>query len=184
MASHSLLVLTLYLLSLSYQFHVIKSDEALIQNLCHKTEEPVLCTDCLHRDPTSKTADGRGIALITVYCAEYDAQLVYNFTFNLWQNTPKSDPMYDTLDTCSIQFLMAHDNFRGATVAIREGNINWRSIAMDQLTSQVSPFVNRCLDLFKKSPKLPLPSQILAGTIAVNQGIAISMGVLKSISDK
>uniref|UniRef100_A0A6N2MFI2 Pectinesterase inhibitor domain-containing protein n=1 Tax=Salix viminalis TaxID=40686 RepID=A0A6N2MFI2_SALVM len=168
MDSCRLLALTLFLFTLSYQFLVIKSDEALIQNLCHKTPEPVLCADCLHLDPGSKDADGRGVALITVRCAESDAEQVYNFTFNLWQKTPKSDvALYNTLDTCSIQFLVAHDSFRGAT-----------------LTSQVSPYLNRCLELFKKQPQLPLPNTILIGTEAVNQGIAVSLGILKNIPDK
>ncbi|KAB5534590.1 hypothetical protein DKX38_017676 [Salix brachista] len=185
MNSCGLLALTLFLFTLSYQILVIKSDEALIQNLCHKTPEPVLCADCLHLDPGSKDADGRGVALITVRCAESDAEQVYNFTFNLWQKTPKSDvALYNTLDTCSIQFLVAHDSFRGATVALEKGVLNWRGAAMDQLTSQVSPYLNRCLDLFKKQPQLPLPNTILIGTEAVNQGIAISLGILKNIPDK
>ncbi|KAL9383361.1 hypothetical protein Peur_023684 [Populus x canadensis] len=186
MDSCSLLVLSLSLLTLSYQFLAIKSDEALIQNLCHKTPEPVLCADCLHGDPSGKAADARRAALITVRCAEYDAEQVYNFTFNLWQNTPKSNAaLYNILDTCSSQFLVAHDSFRGATVALEDqGWRNWRGTAIYELTTQVTPYLNRCLDLFKKQPQLPLPNTILVGTNAVNQGIAISLGILKNIPDK
>jgi len=128
MDSCSLLVLSPSLLTLSYQFLAIKSDEALIQNLCHKTPEPVLCADCLHGDPSGKAADARRVALITVRCAECDAEQVYNFTFNLWQNTPKLNAaLYNILDTCSSQFLVAHDSFRGATVALEDqGRRNWR----------------------------------------------------------
>ncbi|KAG6755248.1 hypothetical protein POTOM_041066 [Populus tomentosa] len=130
MDSCSLLVLSLSLLTLSYQFLGIKSDEALIRNLCHKTPEPVL-------------------------------------------------------DTCSSQFLVAHDSFRGATVALEDqGWRNWRGTAIYELTTQVTPYLNRCLDLFKKQPELPLPNTILVGTNAVNQGIAISLGILKNIPDR
>ncbi|KAL9346091.1 hypothetical protein Peur_060944 [Populus x canadensis] len=119
-----------------------KSDEALIQNLCHKTPEPVLCADCLHGDPSGKAADARRVALITVRCAECDAE------------------------------------------QIRGGGIGVRGTAIYELTTQVTPYLNRCLDLFKKQPQLPLPNTILVGTNAVNQGIAISLGILENIPDK
>ncbi|KAJ4829290.1 hypothetical protein Tsubulata_000985 [Turnera subulata] len=167
-----------FFLILSCQFLVTKSDEALIQKLCHATDQPEVCTTCVHRDPGSATADGKGIAVQTVHCAEYDAEILFNFTFNLWQNTPKQDPSYDTLQICTEQFLLAHDSFRGATVAIQAGGLNWRSVALNEINSQVVPFLNRCLDLYKKNPQLPLPDRILAGTQIVSQDISIIVGIV------
>jgi hypothetical protein len=67
---------------------------------------------------------------------------------------------------------------------IRGGGIGVRGTAIYELTTQVTPYLNRCLDLFKKQPQLPLPNTILVGTNAVNQGIAISLGILKNIPGK
>ncbi|KAJ6886790.1 hypothetical protein NC651_027215 [Populus alba x Populus x berolinensis] len=76
--------------------------------------------------------------------------------------------------TSSSQFLVAHDSFRGATVPLKiRGGV-----------TGVTPYLNRCLDLFKKQPELPLPNTILVGTNAVNQGIAIILGILKNIPDR
>ncbi|EEF39125.1 C, putative [Ricinus communis] len=183
MASDSLKLVPLFLLTFfSCQLLIAKGCDALIQTLCSKTEEPVLCKDCFNRNPESKTADAKGLVLISIQCGEYDAELLHNYTFNLWENTPESKTeLKQVLDTCSSQTLLGHDSFRGATVAVEEGVFDWRGYAIDQITREVAPFLNRCLEVFKEHPQLAVPQYILAGTVSVNQDIAIILGILKNI---
>ncbi|TYH46642.1 hypothetical protein ES332_D11G352900v1 [Gossypium tomentosum] len=64
-------------------FHVL-SDEAMIINVCDKTPDLSLCQTCLNSDPKSKTADFRGLAMISITCGTRDADKLYNDTYNLF----------------------------------------------------------------------------------------------------
>ncbi|XP_028793006.1 uncharacterized protein LOC114748721 [Neltuma alba] len=113
------------------------SDESLISTLCSKTEEPVICRECVQADPSSKSANGQGLALIAIACAERDTT-----------------------------FLRRHSSFFRM-----QGHYD----------SAIKASVIYCLKLFERTPELPVPQQVLAGTVASNQTCRNAVEILSSI---
>ncbi|KAB1216571.1 Cell wall / vacuolar inhibitor of fructosidase 2 [Morella rubra] len=181
MASSSvfLSVLCMIFILFCQPFPPAKSDENLIESLCSKTEEPVICSDCLNSDPTSKAADAHALGLIAVRCAEYDATQLYEVVSNLSLNISGGTPFKTVLDGCSEKMLEAKDDFTGV---LRSAEAMDYSTAKGIITDQIQPLANWCLDQFDKLPDLlPVPSMVLAGTEAVNQDCKILLGMLDNI---
>ncbi|MBA0860801.1 hypothetical protein Goshw_021384 [Gossypium schwendimanii] len=93
-------------------FHVL-SDEAMIINVCDKTPDPSLCQTCLNSDPKSKTADFRGLAMISITCGTRDADKLYKNTYNLYTST-NDTALHNLLDNCWTRFIGARDGIDGA----------------------------------------------------------------------
>ncbi|PPD74837.1 hypothetical protein GOBAR_DD28238 [Gossypium barbadense] len=99
-------------------FHVL-SDEAMIINVCNKTPDPSLCQTCLNSDPKSKTADVRGLAMISITCGTRDADKIYNDTYNLYTST-NDTALHNLLDNCWTRFIGARDGISGTGRVLRD----------------------------------------------------------------
>ncbi|KAK8329708.1 hypothetical protein V6Z11_A11G334200 [Gossypium hirsutum] len=91
MVNFRLCLFTISFITLTFTlqpFHVL-SDAAMIINVCDKTPDPSLCKTCLNSDPKSKTADVRGLAMISITCGTRDADKLYNDTYIIWSDGTK-----------------------------------------------------------------------------------------------
>ncbi|GAV64015.1 PMEI domain-containing protein [Cephalotus follicularis] len=179
MASNSSFLLILSLLTFSYKaFLLVESNDTLIHNLCNKTPEPVICLQCLHSDPTSKTADAKGLAVIAINCGEFDTTILFNDSFNLYENTSDTDqPLKTMLEQCSENIVQARDSYHGLVVAVQDDAFD---VAKASVNNDIIAYVQICTDQFNKYPTVPQPPRILAGIEIVNVDCQIILGILSS----
>ncbi|KAK9268402.1 hypothetical protein L1049_000151 [Liquidambar formosana] len=164
MASFNLFLLTLTLfIFLNQPFLLVMADEALITNLCSKTTEPGTCSSCLKSDPSSSTADARGLAKIASHCAEFDTSIFHD---------------KHLLDGCSSGSFLAVADFDGVASSIDSGDYG---SAKGIISDEILPQVNHCLADFEKFPTLPVPPDVLAGTHIVNEDCNIVLAILSNI---
>ncbi|KAA3472381.1 cell wall/vacuolar inhibitor of fructosidase 2-like [Gossypium australe] len=148
MANFRLCLFTLSLITLTFilqQFHVM-SDEAMIINVCSKAPNPSLCQTCLHSDPKRLGND------IT-----RDADKLYTDTDNLYTNT-KDPALHNLLDNCWWRFLGARDNIDSAGRMLSDKGSDAAKLA---ITRDAMPMITYCSDLFKKSPTVAVPKNII-----------------------
>ncbi|KAH7512595.1 uncharacterized protein LOC107409440 [Ziziphus jujuba] len=179
MVSFSVVTLTLLITFLLQPFLLIKSDEDLIRKLCSKTEEPVICRDCLNSDPNSKPADSHALALIAINCAQTDTSKMFHDVFKLYNETPDKTQLKEFLNECSWRTTDAAGNF---DAVLRYAAALDHDSAKTVVNENILPQVNYCIKQFDdQAPTLPVPEEVLAGTIAVNQDCKIVLGILNSI---
>lgn len=168
----------LTLFSLLITFLVVKSDEDLIGKLCSKTEEPVICRDCLNSDPSSKTADAHALALIAINCAQMDTYKTYRDVFKLYSETPDKTQLKEFLNQCSSRTVDAAGNFDSVHRYAAALDYDSAKIVINE---NILPQVNYCIKQFDQAPTLPVPKEVLAGTTAVNQDCKNVLEILNSI---
>ncbi|KAF7822681.1 pectinesterase inhibitor-like [Senna tora] len=174
--SNHLLILFFFIFSHNL-IALVKSEDSLIDKLCSKTQEPVLCKDCLRADPTSNSTDERGLALIAIGCAEKDTTLFHDDTFSLLQNA--TGKLKEILNDCAQNSFLAKEDFPPVARYVREGDYN---TAKDVIAHEIIPFVIDCLKTFDKTPELPVPQRVLAGTVASNQTCTNAVQILSSVT--
>ncbi|XP_054817115.1 uncharacterized protein LOC129316759 [Prosopis cineraria] len=153
-----------------------RSDDSSINTLCSRTEEPVICRACLQADPNSKSADGQGLALMAISCAERDTTFLHGDTFNLLQNA--TGHLKGILDDCTQRSFLAQQEFLPAARYVQEGQYD---SAIDVIAEEIIPSVMYCLKLFDQNPEWPVPQLVLAGTVASNQTCRNAVEILRSI---
>ncbi|MBA0771105.1 hypothetical protein Gotri_019626 [Gossypium trilobum] len=156
-------------------FHVM-SDEAMIINVCSKTPNPSLCETCLHSDPKSATADVKGLATISITCGTRDADKLYTDTDNLYMNT-KDPALHNLLDNCWWRFLGARDNIDSAGRMLSDKGSDAAKLA---ITRDAMPMITYCSDLFKKSPTVAVPKNIIDEMNVVSTDCQIILGILSN----
>ncbi|MBA0687551.1 hypothetical protein Goshw_027849 [Gossypium schwendimanii] len=178
MANFRLCLFTLPLITLTFilqPFHVM-SDEAMIINVCSKTPNPSLCQTCLHSDPKSATADVKGLATISITCGTRDADKLYTDTDNLYTNT-KDPALHNLLDNCWWRFLGARDNIDSAGRMLSDKGSDAAKLA---ITRDAMPMITYCSDLFKKSPTVAVPKNIIDEMNVVSTDCQIILGILSN----
>lgn len=157
-------------------FSPAKPDAAYIGNLCSKTEQPKICSDCLNSGRGSQSASGRGLALIAVGCAERNTKLMAQRVGNLVRSTPEST-LKMLLNECWMSTGYAAGNFPGIARSVAAGDYASGKNVLEITIRNV----NMCLVNFKKNPNIPVPSEVLAGTVAVTQDCRIVTQILNNI---
>lgn len=152
------------------------SDEAMIINVCSKTPNPSLCETCLHSDPKSATADVKGLATISITCGTRDADKLYTDTDNLYTNT-KDPALHNLLDNCWWRFLGARDNIDSAGRMLSDKGSDAAKLA---ITRDAMPMITYCSDLFKKSPTVAVPKNIIDEMNVVSTDCQIILGILSN----
>ncbi|XP_038896712.1 pectinesterase inhibitor-like [Benincasa hispida] len=157
-------------------FSPAKPDAALIANLCCKTEQPKICSDCLNSGSGSQTADGLGLALIAIGCAEKNTKLMAQRLGGLVRSTPDST-LKTLLNDCWLSTGSAAGNFPGIARSVAAGDYaGGRNVLEITIRN-----ANSCLDNFNKNPSVPVPSEVLAGTVAAAQDCRIISEILNNI---
>lgn len=169
-------MLPLFLLALFALFSPAKPDAALIRNLCGRTEQPVICSACLNSDSASRTANGRGLAVIAVGCAERNTRAMAQRIGDISRRTPNS-PVKTLLNDCWFSTGYAAGNFPGIRSAVQGGDY---ARARNGVEISIRN-VNSCLAGFDKNPSVSVPSEVLAGTVAAVQSCRIVLGILNNI---
>ncbi|KAJ1403471.1 Pectinesterase inhibitor domain [Sesbania bispinosa] len=173
----SLLLLAIFLCFSHNLFHLVRSDQNLINTLCGKTEETSICTECLKSDPKSNSADGKGLALIALGCAEKDTTYLHEDSLRLIQ-TSDTIVLKNILDGCATHSFMAQQKFSPVARYVQQGNYG---AAKDIITGDIIPLVNYCLEMFNDAPNLAVPQQVLAGSVASNQTCKNAAGILSNL---
>ncbi|TYI03559.1 hypothetical protein ES332_A11G347200v1 [Gossypium tomentosum] len=156
MVNFRLCLFTISFITLTFTlqpFHVL-SDAAMIINVCDKTPDPSLCKTCLNSDPKSKTADVRGLAMISITCGTRDADKLYNDTF-----------------------IGARDGIDGAGRVLRDQGSDGTKLT---ITRNVIPMITFCSELFKKNPAVAVPKYIIDETNVVSTDCQIILGILNN----
>ncbi|TYG96310.1 hypothetical protein ES288_A11G340000v1 [Gossypium darwinii] len=157
MVNFRLCLFTISFITLTFTlqpFHVL-SDAAMIINVCDKTPDPSLCKTCLNSDPKSKTADVRGLAMISITCGTRDADKLYNDTYIIW----------------------ARDGIDGAGRVLRDQGSDATKLT---ITRNVIPMITFCSELFKKNPAVAVPKYIIDETNVVSTDCQIILGILNN----
>ncbi|XP_028798537.1 uncharacterized protein LOC114753986 [Neltuma alba] len=166
---------------------VANSDDRLIATLCGKTDEPKICQDCLHSDPNGSSANAQekprenslfltGLAVIALDCAERDTRQLQEETTKLTRNA--TGKLEQALKQCSDDSFMAQQDFDPLKRYVGEG---YYKNARDVLTAETIPHILSCLKAFDEFPDLPVPSSVIAGTVASNQSSQNAASILASI---
>lgn len=124
-----------------------KSDDSLINTLCSKTEEPVICKECMQADPSSKSKNGQGLALIAISCAERDTTLMHEYTHNLLQNS--TGQLKGIIDDCTQHSSLAKQEFKPVAGYVQNGRYD---SAIDVIEEEIIPSVMYCLTKFQNCP--------------------------------
>ncbi|PPR90020.1 hypothetical protein GOBAR_AA30668 [Gossypium barbadense] len=209
MVNFRLCLFTISFITLTFTlqpFHVL-SDAAMIINVCDKTPDPSLCKTCLNSDPKSKTADVRGLAMISITCGTRDADKLYNdtdpksatadvkglATISITCGTRDADELYtDTdnlytntkdpalhnlLDNCWWRFLGARDNIDSAGRMLSDKGSDAAKLA---ITRYAMPMITCCSDLSKKSPTVAVPKNIIDEMNVVSNDCQIILEILSN----
>jgi pectinesterase inhibitor-like protein len=160
MASFGVFVL-IFIFTLSYQpSTLVRTDDNLIKSLCSKADFPSICLDCLTSNPSSKTADAPALSIIAIRCAENQANLWRQASFNIYASAPNGSPLKKILQFCAGQAVVARDDF---TAVLQ------RMLAQDYggakyiLINQIKPLVDSCKNDFLNNPNVPMPLVVAAG---------------------
>ncbi|XWS52112.1 hypothetical protein CRYUN_Cryun11dG0039100 [Craigia yunnanensis] len=172
-----LFTLSLFTLTFTLQPFQVTSSGATIIDVCNKTPNPTQCETCLRGDPKGETADVKGLALISITCSTRDADKLYTDTNNIYTNT-KDPELHNLLDSCWWRFLAARDNIDSAGRLLGEKGSD---AAKQAINRDAIPDISFCSDLFKKNPKVAVPSNILDEVTVVSTDCQIILGILSNI---
>lgn len=179
--SHFLITLSIMITFLSQSFVPVQPSEDLITKLCSKTEEPVICRDCLNSEAKSgDKADSHALAIAAVNCAQTDTSYMYRDVFRLYNETPENNTKLKSfLNECSWRTMDACMLF---DAVLRYAAASDYDSAKIIVTENVVPQVSFCLKQFDdEATSIPVPEQVLAGTVAVNQGCKIVLEIMNII---
>lgn len=106
---------------------------------------------------------------------------MYRDVFKLYNETPENNTqLKDFLNECSWRTMDATELF---DAVLRYATASDYDSANIVITDNVVPQVNFCLKQFDdQAPSLPVPEQVLAGTIAVNQDCKIVLQIMNNIA--
>lgn len=124
---HTLLNFLLLLFALSQSFyqlsHLVAADNKLIEIVCHETDMPEVCVQCLTSDPDAETADRLGLTNIVVYCLDNHASSLESNMSNM-SSVYKDRSTKKVLLGCSQGYLASKKDLLAAIVSLKSGQFD------------------------------------------------------------
>ncbi|XP_026435152.1 uncharacterized protein LOC113332869 [Papaver somniferum] len=137
----------------------VRADDELIRQVCHNSESPTPCNQCVKSDNRSDNANTVGIATIVVDCIKFQAN-------NLQTNISALASIYKddvaanrTITQCRIFFSHAKSDLNTATQDLKKGDYD----ASDKSVFNALLHQNSCKTLFENSPKIKFTPHIFYG---------------------
>ncbi|EXB53373.1 Putative invertase inhibitor [Morus notabilis] len=115
----NLLLLLLALFLSSYQLsRLAAADRGLIQIVCHESDAPEVCVQCLNSDPGAESADKVGLTTIVVNCLNNHADSLEDKLSNM-SSVSKDQSSKDVLMECSKGYLDSKKDLLSAIVSLK-----------------------------------------------------------------
>ncbi|KAI3946938.1 hypothetical protein MKW98_003501 [Papaver atlanticum] len=137
----------------------VRADDKLIRQVCHNSEAPTTCNQCVKADKRSDNANTVGIAKIVVDCIKFQAN-------NLQTNISALASIYKddvaanrTITQCQKLFSHAKSDLNTATQDLKNGNYD----ASDKSVFNALLYQNSCKTQFENNPKIKITPHIYYG---------------------
>ncbi|XP_062017681.1 cell wall / vacuolar inhibitor of fructosidase 2-like [Rosa rugosa] len=173
-ATFSLVILLLLLLQ---HDHLASADSSLIQKTCKATKYYALCMSSLKSDPTSPTADGKGLAAIIVRIATTNATATSSYLSSQVLSSANDANAKKVLKECADKYGYAGEALQGSLQDLAAESYDY---AYMHITA-AADYPNACHNAFRRYPALAYPPELARREDALKRICDVVLGILDSL---
>ncbi|KAI3946956.1 hypothetical protein MKW98_003519 [Papaver atlanticum] len=174
--SSTIIVLVMFLLN-HQPSTFVRADDELIRQVCHNSEAPTTCNQCVKADNRSDKANTVGIATIVVDCIKIQAN-------NLQTNISTLGSIYKddfaanrTITKCGELFSHAKSDLNAVSQDLKNGDYD----ASDRSIFNALLYQNSCKNQCKNNPKIIITSHIFYGFKMYEELSQIALSILNRL---
>ncbi|XP_047074003.1 pectinesterase inhibitor 28-like [Lolium rigidum] len=154
---------------------------ALVRTTCNSTAYYDLCVSSLAADPSSATADVRGLSAIAVSAAASNASasaaaLGSNVTAQ--GGAAVDGTVQALLRTCAVKYGQARDALAAAKVSIAQQDYDYAAVHV----SAAAEYPQVCKTLFRRQRPGAYPAELAAREEALNQLCSVALDIISLLS--
>ncbi|PQQ10198.1 hypothetical protein Pyn_23936 [Prunus yedoensis var. nudiflora] len=173
------IIFSLFLLSLAFphQTHnfFVNADSNLIQKTCKNTKYYGLCVSTLKSDPTSKTADTKGLALIMVGIGMANATATSSYLSSQLVSSSNNDTnMKKVLKECADKYGFAGDALQASVQDLASESYDYASMHINA----AADYPNACHNAFKRYPALAYPPELARREEGLKHICDVALGII------
>jgi pectinesterase inhibitor-like protein len=159
------------------------SAAALVRATCNSTSYYDVCVSALGADPSSATADVRGLSSIAVSAAAVNASggaataaMLANATAT--EQAPADGTLQALLRTCAAKYGLARDALTAARGSIAEQDYDYAQLHV----SAAAEYPQVCKALFRRQRPGAYPAELAAREDALSKLCAVSLDIITLLS--
>lgn len=137
----------------------VRADDELIRRVCHNTDAPTACNQCVKADNRSDNADSVGIATIVVDCVKVQAVYLQSNISALASKYKDDFAANQTITKCQEWFSHAKSDLSAATQGLKTGDYD----ASDKSVFESLMYQSACKYKFENTRKIRITYHISFG---------------------
>ncbi|MED6144009.1 hypothetical protein PIB30_011513 [Stylosanthes scabra] len=171
-------ILLLFLFFLAHNNNLVKGDTTLIKRTCKNTKYYNLCFSSLKSDPSSPTADSKGLAVIMVGIAMTNATSTSSYlSSKLLSPKTNSTTLKMVLKECADKYSYAGDALQDSVQELADENYDY---AYMHITA-AKDYPNACHNAFKRYPSLVYPPDLARREEGLKHICDVAMAIIDNL---
>ncbi|XP_050377620.1 cell wall / vacuolar inhibitor of fructosidase 2 [Argentina anserina] len=172
-ATFSLVILLVLLLQ---HDRFASADSSLIQKTCKATKYYALCMSSLKSDPTSLTADGKGLAAIIIEIATANATATSSYLSSQVLSSANDANAKKVLKECDDKYGYAGEALQGSLQDLAAESYDYAYMHINA----AADYPNACHNAFRSFPALVYPPELARREDALKRICAVVLGIIDS----
>ncbi|KAL6227982.1 PREDICTED: cell wall / vacuolar inhibitor of fructosidase 2 [Fragaria vesca subsp. vesca] len=156
--------------------HFATADTSLIQKTCKATKYYALCMSSLKSNPTSLTADGKGLAAIIVGIATANATATSSYLSSQVLSSANDANAKKVLKECADKYGYAGEALQGSLQDLAAESYDY---AYMHITA-AADYPNACHNAFRRFPALVYPPELARREEALKRICSVVLGIIDS----